>query len=91
MPHQAAFRARLLPASQSDRAVIGITARNIDAGQIELRRVEGFTIGMRTLGDGRVVEDTFGLWPSALAAPAAMASRAGSTGIDEVTLPRPQV
>jgi hypothetical protein len=28
------------------------------AVQIELRRVEGFTIGMRTLGDGRGVEDS---------------------------------
>jgi hypothetical protein len=32
--------------------------RNVDASQIELRRVEGFTIGMRTLGNGRGVEDS---------------------------------
>ncbi len=41
----------------SSEADIGITVRNVDASQIELRRVEGFTIGMRTLGDGRGVED----------------------------------
>ncbi len=47
--------------TQSDwasEADIGITVRNVDASQIELRRVEGFTIGMRTLGDGRGVEDS---------------------------------
>jgi hypothetical protein len=37
---------------------IGITVRNVNASQIELRRVEGFTIGMRTLGDDRGVEDS---------------------------------
>ena len=42
----------------SSQADIGITVRNVDASQIELRRVEGFTIGMRTLGDGRGVEDS---------------------------------
>ncbi|MFN7001230.1 MAG: hypothetical protein ACK4ST_14575, partial [Elioraea tepidiphila] len=42
----------------SSEADIGITVRNIDASQIELRRVEGFTIGLRTLGDGRGVEDS---------------------------------
>ena len=42
----------------SSEADIGITVRNVDASQIELRRVEGFTIGMRTLGDGRGVEDS---------------------------------
>jgi len=51
----------VIRATQSDwssEADIGITVRNVDASQIELRRVEGFTIGMRTLGDGRGVEDT---------------------------------
>jgi hypothetical protein len=42
----------------SSEADIGITVRNVDASQIEMRRVEGFTIGMRTLGDGRGVEDS---------------------------------
>jgi len=42
----------------SSEADIGITVRNVDASQIELRRVEGFCIGMRTLGDGRGVEDS---------------------------------
>ncbi|WP_135468558.1 glycosyl hydrolase family 28-related protein [Crenalkalicoccus roseus] len=51
----------VIRAAQSDwssEADIGITVRNVDASQIELRRVEGFTIGMRTLGDGRGVEDS---------------------------------
>lgn len=37
---------------------IGILVRNIDASVVELRLVSGFTIGMRTLGDGRGVEDS---------------------------------
>jgi hypothetical protein len=48
-------------ATQSDwssEADIGITVRNVDASTIELRRVQGFTIGMRTLGDQRGVEDS---------------------------------
>jgi hypothetical protein len=48
----------------SSKADIGITVRNFDASQIELRRVEGFTIGMRTLGDGRGVEDSGALQPA---------------------------
>jgi hypothetical protein len=51
----------VIRATQSDwssEADIGITIRNIDASQVELRRVEGFTIGLRTLGDGRGVEDS---------------------------------
>ncbi|MCA3277508.1 MAG: hypothetical protein ING26_18515 [Roseomonas sp.] len=46
---------------QSDwvsEADIGILVRNIDASVVELRLVSGFTIGMRTLGDGRGVEDS---------------------------------
>ena len=42
----------------SSEADMGITVRNVDASQIERRRVEGFTIGMRTIGDGRGVEDS---------------------------------
>jgi len=41
--------------SESD---IGILARNLDASVLELRLVEGFTIGLRTLGDGRGFEDS---------------------------------
>jgi hypothetical protein len=47
--------------TQSDwasEADIGILVRNIDASVVELRLVSGFTIGMRTLGDGRGVEDS---------------------------------
>ncbi|MFC3001105.1 phage tail fiber domain-containing protein [Falsiroseomonas tokyonensis] len=36
---------------------IGILLRNHDASIIEVRRVEGFSIGVRTLGDGRGFED----------------------------------
>jgi hypothetical protein len=47
--------------TQSDwasEADIGILVRNIDASVVDLRLVSGFTIGMRTLGDGRGVEDS---------------------------------
>lgn len=40
-----------------DESEIGILLRNHDASQIEVRRVEGFTIGIRTLGDERGFED----------------------------------
>jgi hypothetical protein len=49
---------RVVQSDWSSEADIGITVRNIDASQVELRRVEGFTIGLRTLGDGRGVEDS---------------------------------
>jgi hypothetical protein len=49
---------RAVQSDWSSEADIGITVRNIDASQVELRRVEGFTIGLRTLGDGRGVEDS---------------------------------
>ena len=52
---------RVLRASISDwldENDIGIVARNLDASLVELRQVEGFTIGLRTLGDGRGFEDT---------------------------------
>lgn len=41
-----------------DESEIGILLRNHDASVIEVRRVEGFTIGIRTLGDGRGFEDS---------------------------------
>jgi hypothetical protein len=37
---------------------IGILARNLDSSLIDLRLVSGFTIGLRTLGDGRGFEDS---------------------------------
>jgi hypothetical protein len=49
---------RAIQSDWSSEADIGITVRNVDASLIELRRVEGFTIGMRTLGDERGVEDS---------------------------------
>lgn len=52
---------RVLRAIQSDwndENDIGIVARNLDASFVELRQVEGFTIGLRTLGDERGFEDT---------------------------------
>ena len=42
----------------ASEAEIGILLRNHDASLIEVRRVEGFTIGIRTLGDGRGFEDS---------------------------------
>lgn len=52
---------QVVRATQSDwldEADIGILVRNIDASVVELRLVSGFTIGLRTLGDGRGVEDS---------------------------------
>jgi hypothetical protein len=37
---------------------IGILARNLDSSLLDLRLVSGFTIGLRTLGDGRGFEDS---------------------------------
>lgn len=45
-------------ASWDSEADIGILLRNLDASQVEIRQVEGFTIGIRTLGDERGFEDT---------------------------------
>ena len=42
----------------SDEGDIGILLRNLDASLVEIRSVTGFTIGIRTLGDGRGFEDT---------------------------------
>jgi hypothetical protein len=41
-----------------NEADIGILLRNLDASLVEIREVNGFTIGIRTLGDGRGFEDT---------------------------------
>jgi hypothetical protein len=51
----------VLRATQSDWADegdIGILLRNLDASMVEIRSATGFTIGVRTLGDGRGFEDT---------------------------------
>ena len=45
-------------ASWDDEADIGLLLRNLDASQVEIRQVEGFTIGVRTLGEERGFEDT---------------------------------
>ncbi|WP_237214733.1 phage tail fiber domain-containing protein [Falsiroseomonas oryziterrae] len=48
-------------ATQSDwsnESDIGLVLRNLDASQVEIREVTGFTIGIRTMGDGRGFEDT---------------------------------
>ena len=52
---------RVLRASLSDwenEADIGLVLRNLDASFVEIRQVEGFTIGVRTLGVERGFEDT---------------------------------
>ena len=49
---------RQIQSDWASEADIGILVRNIDASVVELRLVSGFTIGMRTLGDGRGVEDS---------------------------------
>ncbi|MBB5689209.1 hydrolase [Roseomonas alkaliterrae] len=52
---------RVLRASLSDwenEADIGLVLRNLDASLVEIRQVEGFTIGIRTLGVERGFEDS---------------------------------
>ena len=52
---------RVLRATQADwsnEADIGIVLRNLDACHVEVRQAEGFTIGVRTLGEDRGYEDT---------------------------------
>ena len=52
---------RVLRATQADwsnEADIGIVLRNLDACHVEIRQAEGFTIGVRTLGEDRGYEDT---------------------------------
>lgn len=41
-----------------DERDIGILARNQDSSRLDIRQVEGFTIGVRTLGDERGFEDS---------------------------------
>ncbi|MBR0670384.1 hydrolase [Neoroseomonas soli] len=41
-----------------DEADIGLVMRNLDASFVEIRQVEGFTIGVRTLGVERGFEDS---------------------------------
>jgi hypothetical protein len=51
----------VLRATQSDwsnEGDLGLLLRNHDASVIEIREVTGFTLGIRTLGDGRGFEDT---------------------------------
>jgi hypothetical protein len=45
-------------ADWEDEADIGIVLRNLDASLVEIRQVEGFTIGVRTLGVERGFEDS---------------------------------
>lgn len=52
---------RVLRATLSDwenEADIGLLLRNLDASQVEIRQVEGFTIGIRTQGVERGFEDS---------------------------------
>lgn len=42
----------------SNEANIGICVRNIDAFMVDVRLVSGFTQGIRSLGDGRGIEDS---------------------------------
>ncbi|MBY0335680.1 MAG: hydrolase [Acetobacteraceae bacterium] len=52
---------RVLRATISDwlnEGDIGIVLRNLDASTVEVRQVEGFTIGVRTLGEERGFEDS---------------------------------
>ncbi len=52
---------RVLRATQSDwsnEADIGIVLRNLDSCHVEVRQAEGFTIGIRTLGEDRGFEDS---------------------------------
>jgi hypothetical protein len=44
--------------SWDDEADIGLVMRNLDASFVEIRQVEGFTIGVRTLGVERGFEDS---------------------------------
>ncbi len=52
---------RVLRAAQSDwsdETDIGIVVRNLDESQVEIRQAEGYTIGVRTLGEGRGVQNS---------------------------------
>ncbi|MBE9607671.1 hydrolase [Acetobacteraceae bacterium H6797] len=41
-----------------NEADVGLVLLNLDCSLVEIRQVEGFTIGARTIGDGRGFEDT---------------------------------
>ncbi|RAI57061.1 pectate lyase family protein [Roseicella frigidaeris] len=49
---------RQIQSDWASEADIGIVARNLDSSLLDLRLVSGFTIGLRTLGDGRGFEDS---------------------------------
>jgi hypothetical protein len=49
---------RATQADWEDEGDIGLLLRNHDASVIEVREVTGFTLGIRTQGDGRGFEDT---------------------------------
>ncbi|WP_426959268.1 phage tail fiber protein [Muricoccus radiodurans] len=49
---------RATTATWLDEGDIGVVARNLDASVIEVRQIEGFTIGLRTLGVERGFEDS---------------------------------
>lgn len=49
---------RALISPWTDEADIGVVLRNLDASLVEIRQAEGFTIGVRTLGEERGFEDT---------------------------------
>lgn len=49
---------RALISPWTDEADIGVVLRNLDASVVEIRQAEGFTIGVRTLGEERGFEDT---------------------------------
>ncbi|MBX6741341.1 MAG: hypothetical protein IRY87_04740 [Acetobacteraceae bacterium] len=49
---------RQIQSDWASEADIGVVARNLDASVLDVRLVSGFTIGLRTLGDGRGFEDT---------------------------------
>ncbi len=49
---------RLVQSNWLEEADIGILARNLDSSLVDVRLAQGFTIGMRTLGDARGFEDT---------------------------------
>lgn len=48
---------RAIQSDWLDEGDIGLVLRNLDASTIEIREIAGFTIGLRTLGDGRGFED----------------------------------
>jgi hypothetical protein len=56
--HQGLAVLRATQADWDSEGDIGLLLRNHDASVIEVREVTGFTIGIRTLGDGRGFEDT---------------------------------